>query len=91
MIPPLSIEVALSSQPYSVLIGKGSLDQLGPLIRSRGVAAATKVLVVTNPVVEGFYGHRALESLRRCGAGAQPAGAGRGGRSENPRQRGPDP
>ncbi|MCP9825889.1 3-dehydroquinate synthase [Synechococcus sp. EJ6-Ellesmere] len=66
MIPPLSIEVALSSQPYSVLIGKGSLDQLGPLIRSSGVAAATKVLVVTNPVVEGFYGQRALESLRRA-------------------------
>ncbi|EAQ74592.1 MULTISPECIES: 3-dehydroquinate synthase [unclassified Synechococcus] len=64
MIPPLSIEVALSSQPYSVLIGKGSLDQLGPLIRSSGVAAATKVLVVTNPVVEGFYGPRALASLR---------------------------
>ncbi|CAK6699041.1 3-dehydroquinate synthase [Synechococcus sp. BA-124 BA4] len=62
--PPVhTIEVALSSQPYPVLIGEGSLARLGPLIRSRGVAAATKVLVVTNPAVDGFYGQRALESL----------------------------
>lgn len=59
-----TIEVALSSHPYPVVIGDGSLDQLGPLIRSRGVAAGTKVLVVTNPVVEGFYGGKTLESLR---------------------------
>lgn len=64
--PIQTIEVALSSQPYPVVIGAGSLDQLGSQIRSRGMAAATKVLVVTNPVVDGFYGRRALESLRQA-------------------------
>ncbi|MCP9817978.1 3-dehydroquinate synthase [Synechococcus sp. Cruz-9H2] len=64
--PIHTIEVALSSQPYPVVIGAGSLDQLGAQIRSRGMAAATKVLVVTNPVVEGFYGLRVLESLRQA-------------------------
>jgi 3-dehydroquinate synthase len=61
-----TIEVALTQHPYPVVIGAGVLGELGSRIRSGGIAAGTKVLVVSNPVVEGFYGAAALESLRRA-------------------------
>jgi 3-dehydroquinate synthase len=62
-----TIEVALSANPYPVVIGEGGLGQLGELVRGRGFKAGTKVLVVTNPVVAEHYGAAALASLRAAG------------------------
>ena len=58
-----TIEVALSANPYPVVIGAGGLSRLGALIRQRGFKAGTKVLLVTNPVVAEHYGTGALASL----------------------------
>jgi 3-dehydroquinate synthase len=59
-----TIEVELTANPYPVVIGAGALSGLGALIRERGFKAGTKVLLVTNPVVEGHYGAAALASLQ---------------------------
>ncbi|MFM7086017.1 MAG: 3-dehydroquinate synthase [Cyanobium sp.] len=62
-----TIEVALSANPYPIVIGAGALRQLGEQIRAQGLKAGTKVLVVTNPVVEQHYGAAALASLQAAG------------------------
>ena len=65
--PLRSIAVALQANPYAVVIGAGALDGLGEQIRQCGFQAGTKVLIVTNPVVEAHYGARALGSLQAAG------------------------
>ena len=62
-----TIRVELSANPYPIVIGAGSLDLLGEQVRACGVKAGTKVLVVTNPEVNGPYGARALASLAGAG------------------------
>ena len=62
-----TIRVELSANPYPVVIGGGALRQLGEQIRAQGIKAGTKVLVVTNPVVQEHYGDVALNSLRDAG------------------------
>ncbi|MFM7238611.1 MAG: 3-dehydroquinate synthase, partial [Cyanobium sp.] len=46
------------------------LQQLGEQVRAAGIKAGTKVLVVTNPVVEQHYGATALASLQAAGLDA---------------------
>jgi 3-dehydroquinate synthase len=58
-----TIQVELSANPYPIVIGAGSLRQLGEQIRGRGFKAGTKVLLVTNPLVHEHYGATALASL----------------------------
>lgn len=58
-----TIQVELSAHPYPIVIGAGGLAGLGEAIRERGFKAGTKVLLVTNPVVQEHYGARALASL----------------------------
>ena len=58
-----TIGVELSTNPYRVVIGEGGLAQLGERLRELGIKAGTKVLVVTNPVVNEHYGATALNSL----------------------------
>ena len=65
-----TIPVELSSNPYPVLIGAGALQSLGEQIRGQGIKAGTKVLVVTNPVVNEHYGAKALASLEAAGFNA---------------------
>ena len=62
-----TIRVELSATPYSIVIGAGALQQLGEQVRAAGIKAGTKVLVVTNPVVEQHYGATALSSLKAAG------------------------
>jgi 3-dehydroquinate synthase len=62
-----TIEVALSTNPYAVVISEGGLGRLGELIRERGFKVGTKVLMVTNPVVAEHYGAAALASLQAAG------------------------
>jgi 3-dehydroquinate synthase len=65
-----TIEVALSANPYPIVIGDGGLHQLGEHVRGRGFKAGTKVLVVTNPVVHQHYGASVLQSLIASGFAA---------------------
>ena len=66
-----TIRVELSANPYPVLIGGGGLAELGAAIRDQGIAAGTRVLVVTNPVVSEHYAPTALASLRDEGLAAE--------------------
>ena len=65
-----TIRVELSANPYPVVIGGGSLQDLGDKILEQGIKAGTKVLIVTNPVVQEHYGATALASLQRAGLDA---------------------
>ena len=69
LAPPAlrTIEVALAANPYPVVIGEGALAGLGEQVAARGFKAGTKVLVVTNPVVQQHYGATALASLQAAG------------------------
>ena len=62
-----TIRVELSANPYPIAIGEGSLARLGGQIRAQGFKAGTKVLVVTNAVVQEHYGATALASLEAAG------------------------
>jgi len=62
-----TITVALAENPYPVVIGAGALAALGAQVAARGFKAGTKVLVVTNPVVQEHYGATALASLQAAG------------------------
>ena len=66
-----SIPVELSTHPYPIVIGDGALGSLGAQLQAQGFKVGTKVLVVTNPVVNSHYGATALASLRAAGYDAQ--------------------
>lgn len=79
-----TIEVALSANPYPVVIGEGSLRELGDRMLAQGIKAGTKVLVVTNPVVEQHYGATALSSLQAAGFQATALVVDAGEEQKNP-------
>ncbi|MBM5821588.1 MAG: 3-dehydroquinate synthase [Cyanobacteria bacterium K_Offshore_surface_m2_011] len=62
-----TITVSLAADPYPVLIGEGLLAGLGSFLLERGIPSGTRVLMVTNPDVEGFHGARARQSLEASG------------------------
>ncbi|APD48891.1 3-dehydroquinate synthase [Synechococcus sp. CS-602] len=61
------IQVDLASNPYAVVIGAGSLGQLGSEMQKRGFKAGSKVLVVSNPAVEALYAEPLLAGLNGAG------------------------
>ena len=61
------IPVQLATQPYDIVIGSGSLSQLGQHVLSSTGKQDCKVLVVSNPDVAGPYGDLCLTSLRASG------------------------
>ena len=65
-----TIRVELQASPYPVIIGSAALLSLGDQIRGLGFKAGTKVLLVTNAVVEAHYGATALQSLSEAGLDA---------------------
>ncbi|MEB3308448.1 MAG: 3-dehydroquinate synthase [Cyanobacteriota bacterium] len=79
-----TIRVELSSHPYPVLIGNGSLQTLGERIAELGMTPATRVLLVTNPDVERHYGDRALNSLKSAGFQATLLAIEAGENQKNP-------
>ena len=66
-----TIEVALQSQPYPVVIGAGGLAELGEQVALQGFGPGTKVLIVSNLDVEALYGATALASLQAAGFESQ--------------------
>lgn len=72
--PTETIRVQLPQDAYDIRIAPGGLDSLGRWL-SNGlngenaalIKAGQKVLVVSNPVVFGLYGERAIASLTQAG------------------------
>ena len=65
--PCRTIAVELGEKSYPIVIGAGSLSQLGPLLLEQGIKPGTKVLLVTNPVVDLNYGTPCRASLAAAG------------------------
>ena len=65
-----TIRVELQAAPYPVIIGSAALLSLGDQIRGLGFKEGTKVLLVTNAVVEAHYGSTAMQSLSEAGLDA---------------------
>ena len=58
-----TIEVALSANPYPVVIGRGALSVLGEQILAQGIKAGTKVLVVLDGASEAV--RRSVRNLEK--------------------------
>ena len=52
---------------YPIVVGAGNLSQLGPLLLEQGIKPGSKVLLVTNPVVDLHYGTPCRASLAAAG------------------------
>ncbi len=65
--PLRTIPVPLAANSYRIHLGAGGLNQLGELMAQAGLKLGTKVLLVSNPLVEGFYGDPVRASLERAG------------------------
>ena len=59
------------TRPYDVVIGQGSLQQLGERLKEQAIRAGTKILVVSNPVVAEHYGAMVMGSLSAAGYEAE--------------------
>ena len=64
---PKIIAVPLAAQAYPIVLGSGTLAGLGELLVEQGIRADSKVLVVTNPVVDQHYGGPCRHSLEAAG------------------------
>jgi len=67
VVPTKTITVSLAAQPYPIVIGAGSLASLGERLLEQKQTAGSRVLVVTNPVVEQHYGATCRQSLESAG------------------------
>ncbi|MFN9644591.1 MAG: 3-dehydroquinate synthase [Cyanobacteriota bacterium] len=65
--PERVLQVALPHDPYPSVISEGGLSRLGSWVTSHGARPGSRVLMVSNPVVQQAYGERAEESLRAAG------------------------
>ena len=65
--PCRTIAVELGEKSYPIVIGAGTLSQLGPLLLEQGIKPGSKVLLVTNPVVDLHYGTPCRTSLANAG------------------------
>ena len=65
--PCRTIAVELGEKSYPIVIGAGNLSQLGPLLLEQGIKPGSKVLLVTNPVVDLHYGTPCRSSLAAAG------------------------
>ena len=65
--PCCTIAVELGEKSYPIVIGAGNLSQLGPLLLEQGIKPGSKVLLVTNPVVDLHYGAPCRASLAAAG------------------------
>jgi 3-dehydroquinate synthase len=62
-----TIPVELGDKAYPIVIGDGALASLGERLLALGFRRGTRVLVVSNPVVQEHYGALALAALAGAG------------------------
>jgi 3-dehydroquinate synthase len=65
--PCRTIPVELGVKSYPIVIGAGGLASLGERILALGFPVGSRVLVVSNPVVAGFYGATLQAALDGAG------------------------
>jgi len=58
---------SVADDAYPIHVGPGLLGSLGSALRAAGVAAGTRLAIVSNPVVEPLYGARTRASLEAAG------------------------
>ena len=61
------ISVGHPAGSYDILLGRGALAHLGDAVRQAGIATESRIVIVTNPVVEALYAEAAESSLARAG------------------------
>jgi len=79
-----TVNVDLGERAYPIVLGAGSLDQLGEALARR--TKATRAAVVSVPPVARRYAARAVRSLRAAGIAARRIEVPDGDRSKNLRQ-----
>ena len=70
-LPHRRIAVDLELNPYDIVIGDGSLKDLGDTLLQAGIRSGRKVLVVSNDDVATPYGQTCLTALKDSGFEAQ--------------------
>jgi len=81
---PKIIAVPLAAQAYPIVLGSGTLAGLGELLVEQGIRADSKVLVVTNPVVDQVYGGPCRHSLEAAGFAVETLVLDAGEAQKNP-------
>ena len=81
---PKIIAVPLAAQPYPIVLGSGTLTGLGELLVEQGIRPDSKVLVVTNPVVDQNYGGPCRHSLEAAGFAVETLVLDAGEAQKNP-------
>ena len=59
------INVSLTNNPYKVIIGSGSIKNIGDELTKLGIKLNTKILVVTNSIINNYYSKEVLNSLSK--------------------------
>jgi 3-dehydroquinate synthase len=59
------VPVALGDRSYEIVIQPGILSQIGQVLQSAG--CASRVGIVTNPIVHQLYGRVVYRALRQAG------------------------
>jgi 3-dehydroquinate synthase len=65
-----TVHVALGERSYDIAIAEGSLSRVGEITREALGDKARRVAVITNPVVDSYYGKEVARSLKRAGFAA---------------------
>jgi shikimate kinase/3-dehydroquinate synthase len=63
----VTLQVHHPGGAYPIHIGQGLLDHVGGALRAAGAPAASRVAIVSNPVVAPLYAARTEAALRRAG------------------------
>ncbi|NDD65141.1 MAG: 3-dehydroquinate synthase [Acidobacteria bacterium] len=61
------VRVPLGDRSYDIVIAAGILDRIGELTRQALGGKVERVVVISNPLVDGHYGRRITKSLRAAG------------------------
>jgi 3-dehydroquinate synthase len=72
MINPQSkiVHVALDERSYHIAIAEGGLSRVGEITRAALGDKARQIAVISNPVVDSYYGKEVTRSLKRAGFAA---------------------
>ena len=62
---PERVRVGLGKRSYDIVLHPGGLDRLGEYLLNLGFSG--KVGIITNPILQGFYGRRVERSLKKAG------------------------
>lgn len=61
------VQVPLGDRSYEIEIAPGALDRVGEVARQLLGEKAARVVIISNPLVDGLYGRRVAKSLRAAG------------------------